>query len=136
MWKKKFWNIHLFKFIKLITKLDTKCKVEFWNYCLYVARAVSEMLKIFNFCQIPLPSLVNVNVYCLAWAHRVKSVLNPYCSMIKYKKVGNKACKKSRLLIILKVIEMKVATIEQCISLRKKKIKLRKLVHSQLEQRE
>ena len=94
------------------------------------------MLKIFNFCQIPLPSLVNVNVYCLAWAHRVKSVLNPYCSMIKYKKVGNKACKKSRLLIILKVIEMKVATIEQCISLRKKKIKLRKLVHSQLEQRE
>ena len=45
-----------------------------------------------------------------------------------------KSLQEKQIINYIKVIEMKVATVEQCISLCKKM--LRKLVHSQLEQRE
>ena len=60
------------------------------------------------------------------WAHRVKSVLNPYCLMKQYKIDGSRfmyvpSLQEKRTL----VIHIKVATIEQCISLSVKKKKNR-----------
>ena len=76
------------------------------------------------------------------WAHRVKSVLNPYCLMKQYKIDGSRyvyVCTKLARIADISYIKghrNKSATADQCISLYVKEIKLRKLGHLQLQHRE